>query len=185
MVAFSSLEGFSQSGKALYYFATNKDTVYCKSLEYGTNMVGNLRMLVYTDANGKKVEIKDKKLIPDVMSFNMNGVFYDKIPLKADKPDGAIRYTKREVDGKLKVYLAQQGTTIGSDFTSDPSGTYRFFLKMPTGTYYKINNKSNMKEHIKPYLSRCKEFAAEYKGDFNTNEEPFMEMIRLYNSLCK
>jgi hypothetical protein len=56
---------------------------------------------------------------------------------------------------------------------------------MPDGTYYKINNGSNMKKIMRPYLEKCREFAKSYKGEYSTREEPFMKMITLYNALCK
>ncbi|MFL5731220.1 MAG: hypothetical protein ACJ75J_17155 [Cytophagaceae bacterium] len=189
--------GNAQTEKGEFYFVTSKDTTYCQELSYGTTGQGYLDKLEYTDLSGKKVLLKGRKNVPDVLTFYMKGEIIDKTPLKANAPDGYIRYTDRVVDGKLKVYLAQQGynntimynpaTPPGmSPFsTGGPSGLYRFYIKMPDGTYYKINNAGNMKKYIKPYLLQCSAFKNQYKGDFSTHEEPFMEMIRLYNSVCK
>ena len=63
-------------------------------------------------------------------------------------------------------------------------GSYRFFIRMPDGTVHKINDKKNMNEVIKPFLLRYSEFKTEYKGEFKDDEYTFMEMIKLYNSLC-
>ena len=177
------------------YFVTGKDTTFCKTLKFGTNLQGYLNKLQYTDMNGKNIELKGKKEVPDVITFFVKGIIIDKTPLKADKPDGYIRYTERVVDGKLKVYLAQQGYnssrtyTPGSPFgdfsTRGPVGIYRFYIKMPDGTYYQINDKGNMRDHIKPFLLSCTDFKNEYKGDFSTCEEAFMEMIKLFNSKCE
>lgn len=183
------------------YFVVGKDTTFCKDLKYTTTVQGYLKTIKYTDLKEKEVLIDDKKNMPDVITFYSDKKFIDKTPLKADKPDGYIRYTERSVDGKLKIYLAQQGykegsgmhytgaakfTNSNSDWnTSGPTGIYRFYLKMPDGTYYKINDKGNIEKYIKPYLLKCAEFKNQYKGDYSTKEEPFMAMIKLYNSLCK
>lgn len=186
----------AQSTKSKNYFVTKrKDTTFCKELAYGTTAQGYLNKIGYVGLKGKKVELKGRKNVPDVVTFYLNGTSIDKIPLKANNPNSYIRYTERVVDGKLKVYLAQQGYnsaiqyTPGSphgDFsTGGPTGTYRFFIKIPNGTYYKINSKGNMNKYIKPYLLKCKEFNNQYKGDFSTREKPFMEMIKTYNKLCQ
>lgn len=177
------------------YFVVGKDTTFCTKLSYLTTSQGALNQIKYTDSDGKSVEIKGKSNVPDVTTFCINGVCSDKIPLKANKPNSYKRYTERIVDGKLKVYLAQQGHSSNYHYTpgaaagdwSDtggPVGIYRFFIKMPDGTYYKINSKKNMNKYIKPYLLKCSEFKSEYSGDFSTEELPFMQMIQLYNSLC-
>ena len=171
---------FAQTDKPKDYFVTKTDTVFCTELTYNTTAQGYLKNFKYTDLTGKPVEIK--KNVPDVQTFYHHGQTDDKIPLKADKPDSYIRYTCRSVDGPLKVYLAYQTYSSGS---GSSSGTYRFFLKLPDGTFYKINNKKNLKNFIKPYLLKCPAFASNYKGDFSTREKPFIETIKLYNSLCK
>ena len=170
---------FAQTEKPKDYFVTKTDTVFCTDLTYDLTSQGYLKSIKYKDLNGTSVEIK--KNVPDVQTFYHFENTKDKIPLKANKPDGYIRYTWRIVDGPLKVYLAQQ-TVSGS---GNVTGTYRFFLKLPDGTFYKINNKKNLKNFIKPYLLKCPAFASNYKGDFSTREKPFMETIKLYNSLCK
>jgi hypothetical protein len=177
----------AQSVKAPCYFVTTAhDTTFCKGMEYKLTGQGDLRKIDYTDMGGKEVTRKGKDELENVVTFYQNKTTTDKTPLKANKPDGYVRFTTRAVDGKLKVYLAQQGYSSNNMAGGGgPSGTYRFFLKMPDGNYYKINSKSDMNEHIKPYLLQCKEFKSQYKGDFNSHEEPVMEMIKLYNSLCK
>lgn len=200
LIVFAALAGtFQLTCTAQNYFVVGKDTTFCKSLIYFSNAQGALNSIKYIDPDGKTVEFKGKNNVPDVTTFCKEGICWDKIPLKAEKPGGYTRYTMRIVDGKLKVYLAQQGyresgsmystastqhgvNTVGA--SSGPTGLYRFFIKMPDGNYYKINSKKNIKEIIKPYLLKCDEFADEYKGDFSSLEEPFMEMITLYNSLC-
>lgn len=177
------------------YFVAKGDTTFCTNLKYSTTSQGYLKSINYEDTNGHNVIIEGRKKVPDVETFYIETKFIDKTPLKANRPDSYIRYTERSVDGKLKVYLAQQGYNSSRQYTpgsphgdwssSGPSGTYRFFLKMPDGTYYKINNRSNMKKYIKPYLMKCSNFNNKYKGDYSTREKPFMEMIELYNSICE
>lgn len=176
------------------YFIVKGDTTFCTDLEYKTTAQGYLKQIKFKDRYGNEVKIKGRRKVPDVLTFYIDSITIDKTPLKAHKPKGYIRYTERAVDGKLKVYVNQQRYnesvryTPGSpngDFTSGgPMGTYRFFLKMPDGTYYKINKKKNMKKYIKPYLLKCKAFREKYTGDFSRKEYEFMKMIRLYNSLC-
>ncbi|MEI6767245.1 MAG: hypothetical protein WCM76_16565 [Bacteroidota bacterium] len=175
------------------YFIVKKDTTFCKNLSYNTTSQGYLRSMKYTDMDGQEVSLKGRDKVPDVLTFFIDGVSIDKTPLVANKPDSYIRYTQRAVDGVLKVYISDPGQTgmqytpgaAGGDWsTGGPSGTYRFFLKMPNGTYIKVNSPKNMKEKIKPFLLKCEEFKKQYKGDFSTMEKPFIEMIELYNSLC-
>jgi len=40
------------------------------------------------------------------------------------------------------------------------AGIYKFFIKLPNGTFYKINSKKNMKKYIIPYLQECAEFTS-------------------------
>lgn len=173
------------------YFVVGKDTTFCRNLKYTTTFQGYLKTVQYTDLKGKDVLIDDKKNMPDIITFYTKNIFIDKTPLKANKPDSYIRYTQRAVDGKLKVYIGEQGSMnvgIGGGAAGGSqvaSGIYRFYLKMPDGTYYQINNAGNIKKYIKPYLLKCAEFKNQYKGDYSTKEEPFMAMIKLYNSLCK
>ena len=172
---------------AQHYFVVGKDTTFCNYLVYGTTAQGFLNSLEYTDTTGKNIILEGRDNVPDVATFFINGFSIDKTPVRAHKPNGYIRYTERAVDGKLRVYLARQSYTpaMGSLEAGGPSGIYRFYLKMPDGTYYKINNKHNMEDFIKPYLLKCKDFENQYKGDFSAHEGPFMKMIRLYNSLCE
>ena len=190
---FIGTNGFSQD-----YFVANNDTTFCKDLDYTTNTQGFLIVVSYTDSTGSKIKIEGKKKVPDVQTFYKKGVFIDKTPVKANKPDSYIRYEERDVDGKLIVYLGERGnassTYIGKNTLGNPTlmkssgyvGKYRFYLKMPDGTFYQINSEKNIRKYIEPYLMSCSEFESEYKGDvYDTSEEAFMATIRLYNSLCK
>jgi DNA-directed RNA polymerase subunit L len=165
------------------FFIVKEDTTFCNNLKFSITSQGYLKSMSYDELTGKSVSIEGRKKVPAVLTFCIKGVLIDKTPLKAHKPDGYIRYTERAVDGKLKVYIGrQESVNLGNG--NVPSGTYRFFIKMPDGTYYKINKKSNVEKYIKPYLLKCEEFKNQYKGDFSRREFQFMEMIKLYNSLC-
>jgi hypothetical protein len=197
-----------QSKPTNYYFIKGRDTVFCSILVYQTNAQGVLTYLTYTDMDGKVISMSGKKNVPDVNTFCIGGEAADKVPINPNKPDGYYRYFPRAVDGKLIVYCPGQetisvigNTTVAGNPSnavshSSPgysnvstthqgqSGPYIFFLKMPDGTIYKINKKSNMEDYIKPHLLACREFAKQYKGDFSSEEAPFMESIKLYNSVC-
>ncbi|MFD2914957.1 hypothetical protein [Psychroserpens luteus] len=192
------------------YFVVEKDTTFCSNLEFGTTGQGYLKSLRYTDKNGKAIVIEGRKVVPNVITFYRQEVTIDKIPQKADKPKSYVRYTERLIDGTLKIYeryptgmgahsyrtnapnpLTMNNSTMsrnqnGSMQTSSGrAGIYKFFLKLPDGTYYKINSKKNMKKYIVPYLKECEAFANQYKGDYSNDRDLFIEMIELYNSVCK
>lgn len=171
----------AQTKNTTYYFVSGGDTVFCRALKYTTTIQGNLETVSYTDKSGNHEKMTNP---PEISTFCLKGVIFDKVPLKAHKPEGYIRYTERVVDGKLKVYLTPQQYTRSADGSSSPIGIYRFYLKMPDGKYYKINSSKNMKEVIVPYISNCKSFTDQYKGRYTYEEGRFIEMIKLYNSLC-
>lgn len=180
----SSINLYAQN---LDYFIENKDTTFCQDLKYSTWPQGSLRVVEYTDLSGKPKTIKGGQNLINIITLGIDSAIIDKTPLKANKPDGRyFRFTERAVNGKLIVYLSRQGYIYGATpETSGPSGIYRFYLKLPDGTYYKINSSKNLNKYIKPYLLKCTEFKNQYKGDYSTREQSFMEMIRLYNSLCE
>jgi hypothetical protein len=166
--------------KSSMYFITPDDTVYCKTLNYNVTAQGFLNKLEYTDMQGKKQVFKGKENVPNILTFFINGKFIDKTPLDPSKPESYVRYNERTVNGKLIVYVREQGH---NDQMNGPSGTYRFFIKMANGKFYDINKK-NIESTIKPYLLKCDSFKQKYKGDYSAKEQPFMAMIKLYNSLC-
>ncbi|NQY06670.1 MAG: hypothetical protein HRT68_10920 [Flavobacteriaceae bacterium] len=175
-----------------YYFVTaSNDTTHCKKLEWSTLLNGKLSELKYTTLDGKKVHLKGKKKVPDVILFYENGKTLDKLPSKLHKPKSYYKYVERTVNGKLIVYLREQSYSGGTSeninspgYTKGGMGLYRFWLRLPNGEIYKINKTKNMKNIIIPYLKNCAEFINEYKGNFETDEKSFVKMIKLYNSLC-
>jgi len=177
------------------FFIVAKDTTFCSNLKFVTNLFGTLNFISYTDINGQDIEINGKENVPMVMTFHIGRDFIDLIPLKAEKPEGFLRYTQRAINGKLIVYLSEQG---GHEIDSyappeisswhavgDNAGTNRFILKMPDGAYYTIKSKKNMKKYIIPYLLECEKFQKEYKDKFRRKERPFMTMIWKYNTMCE
>lgn len=184
--------------KAQEYFVRNNnlDTIRCSNMEYTTNSQGFIVELTYTDKSGKQVKLEGKKKLKDINTLNYKTGIVERMPLKLSDPDGYVRYGERVVNGKLKVllYNDQYQTT---DWVKSPidsrmdgyktttSGTYMLYLKMPDGTYLNANKNKVIKKNIKPYLMQCKEFEKNYKGNFTREEKQFMDMIRIYNSICK
>ena len=152
----------AQKNKATCYFVSEKDTVFCNDLSYTTSVQGELRKLEYKDLQGKKISLKGKENIPNVLTIFIDGAVIDKTPLNAVKPNGSTRYTPRILDGKLII----NQTDVGEN--NSPSD-YIYSVKMPDGTYYKLNDK-NMINSIKPFLEKCEKFKNEYKGNYLDSE---------------
>lgn len=208
LLLIATINSYSQD-----YYIIDKDTTFCENLKYTTTAQGYLKQISYS-IKGKETLIKGRKNVPDIITFHTDSTTVDKIPLKADKPKGKyIRYTPRVVDGKLKVYKSkrkivtssydtgfkfQNTRYITTHNTEGHAGIYRFFIKFPDGTYYKIDKKKNRKKFIEPYLLKCQKFKEAYTGDFVFKEKPnlkaeepfkeredsFKKIIELYNSLC-
>ncbi len=178
-VAFS-IQAYSQSEGD--FFVVGSDTTFCNNLKYSQFGVREIIEIAYTDFQGNKVELT-RKDVPDVLSFHIDGVFFDKNPFMPDQGGNNYRYDKREVDGKLKVYLSQNiwfdtlmvySAVLKKDVPvvreHGLTGQYRFFLKMPDGKYYKANSKKDCNEYIQPFLSQCPEFANAFKGSLEKIE---------------
>ncbi len=205
-----SINSFSQD-----YFIIKNDTTFCNKLKYTTSSQGYLKKLEFINLSGIETTLKGKKNVSDVSTIYLKGNTFDKIPLKASKPKSYVRFTKRVVDGKLKVYLMRQktittirptsstkiapNTTLVTHYGPEKgaAGNYRFFIKLPNGTFYKVNKKKNIEKYIEPYLLKCEEFKKQFKGfhfdrakfaakgsSLDENEQHFIEQIELYNSLC-
>ncbi|MBD3636468.1 MAG: hypothetical protein HUJ25_03925 [Crocinitomicaceae bacterium] len=163
-----------------YFIIDDKDTTKCVDLEYSLTVQGWLKRVSYTTLDGEKVEIDGRKEVPNVTTFCIDSVTFDRTPLNPKKPEKYIRYDLRTVDGKIKVYAPGQRINTNGD----PVGKYRFFVRFPDGEWYTVNSK-NMETIIKPYLIKCKAFASSYSGEFSTSEEEAIEMFELYNQLCQ
>lgn len=176
----------------------NKDTLYCYNIDWATNMQGFIVDLSYFTMDGKEVKLHKKKNIPIISCIHDQGKIYEIMPLKLKKPHSYYRVGQRVVNGKLQVslfnslhetqsfdpYDKNYQRMNGTAWKTTTSGTYLFYILMPDGKKYKIN-RSNMKKVIKPYLMQCAEFVKEYKGDYTTEEYPFLQMAMLYNRVCK
>lgn len=170
---------FSQNTDFDYFITQKKDTVFCSELKYRTNTWGYINFLSYIQPDGTPIKYQSKKTVPVILTLYTQGNTIDRIPLKPKSKHDVI-YLKRTVDGPLKVYLQHQNQSYSS------AGTvmYIFYLKMPDGTFYRINDKLNMSQIIVPYLKKCTAFTSQYDGDYSNKEEAFIGMIRLYNQLC-
>lgn len=191
----SGINCFSQN----YYIKTNNDSVSCKEIKsFETNSQGKLVELQYIDKEGK--EIKQKKSdMPDIRTFCMNGVIYDRMPLKIEKPDSYYRYGERVVNnGKIRinVYDNQQtkyelrknfdGTSTGQGSWST-YGTYLRHVKMPDGTIYEVSGIKGMKaaKKIRDYMFECKDFEKECNSNPKYKSCTFEETVYDYNKMCK
>lgn len=162
-----------------YFITQTIDTVYGTELKYGTGSWGALNFISYIRPDGVPIKYKSKKTAPTVLTLYIDGKTIDRIPLKPNSKR-EVRYLERTIDGPLVVFLQHQKESNYGNGTV----MYIFYLKMPDGIFYKINSNKNMKNVIIPYLKECKLFVDSYTGDYDNKEEPFMEMIRLYNSVC-
>ena len=179
LLLFISVNSVSAQLNPDYFITQTKDTVYCTNLKYGTSTWGALNFLSYNQPDGSPIIYKSKKSAPLVLTLYIDGKTIDRIPLKPNSKR-EILYTERTIDGPLKVYLKHQNTSN----TSNATVMYIYYIRMPDGKFYKINDKKNMKNVIIPYVKDCPKFVESYTGDYSNKEEAFMEMIRLYNSLC-
>ena len=179
-VVFSTL---SLSAQDLDYYIIKNDTTFCKNLSYSVTSQGYLSRLKFTNLEGEKIEIEGRDKVADVSTIKTGNLTKDRIPQKTNKPDGYVKWVDRIVDGKLKVYF--YSSTMS---TSGPSGSttsiVKFYIKMPDGTYYDINKKSDRTKYIIPYLKNCSEFTQLYTGNYSKNKESFVKTIELYNETC-
>ena len=173
----SGLIAKAQSEPAPFYFVTNDlDTTFCMSLDYGTNTQGFLDRLTFIKTNGEDSDIKGKNKVPNVVTFYMEGITYDKVPYDLDSDFGEYIYSERKVNGDIKVYLDQK--------VKGQSDIYRFYIRLGDGSYVNVNNRSNMNKHIKPALLTCEDFSDSYHGEYSSEELEFIDMVSFYNFLC-
>ena len=173
----SGLIAKAQSEPAPFYFVTNeRDTTFCMSLDYGTNTQGFLDRLTFIKTNGEDSDIKGKSKVPNVITFYMEGLTYDKVPYDLDSDFGEYIYSERKVNGDMKVYLDQK--------VKGQSDIYRFYVRLGDGSYVKVNSRSNMNKHIKPALLTCEDFSDSYQGEYSIDEVEFLTMVSFYNFLC-
>lgn len=172
------------------YYIIDEDTTRCSYLRYEVAGTGTLAKINYQDATGKFVTAEGKKNLIDISTMFTNGKTFDKIPQKAHKPDGHVKWAERIVDGKLVVNyyyntVTFSGFNSSGQFSSASSSITKFFVKMPDGTFYDIRDSGDRKKHIIPYLKQCSAFVSAYNGDYDDEVKSFTKTVELYNSLCK
>ena len=171
------LNAEAQSEPAPFYFINiERDTTFCMSLDYGTNTQGFLDRMTFVKTNREESDIKGKNKVPNVVTFYMEGITYDKVPYDLDSDFGEYIYSERKVNGDIKVYLDQK--------IKGQSEIYRFYIRLGDGSYVKVNNRSNMNKHIKPALLTCEDFSDSYQGEYSSEEIEFITMVSFYNFLC-
>jgi hypothetical protein len=79
----------SLAGPLLNCPSVGKDTTYCKELMYGTTAQGYLDELEYLGTDDKSVKLKGRKNVPDVLTFYMDSIIFDKVPLVPLLPENA------------------------------------------------------------------------------------------------
>jgi hypothetical protein len=162
------------------YFVVGTDTTFCTKLSASFTSQSYIGELNYLDSESKKVALKGRKNIPDIILLCINGKTLDRVPQKLNKPEGYIKWSPRVVNGKLIVNYYESTMSTQTATTS----IVRFYLRMPDGTYYNIYKSKDVKTFIIPYLEQCKSFKSKYKGDYSRNYDDFTKTIELYNSLC-
>jgi hypothetical protein len=162
------------SSNSQNYFIEGKDTTFCKNLKYDLTIQSYLSSISYTDMDGQGWQVKGRKNLVDVTSMYIGGQTIDKIPQKADKPDGYVKWANRVVNGKLIVNYYDSVMSSYNTGRSVTTSITKFFIKMPDGTFYNINSGSDMKKHIIPYLKECEAFNSAYNGDFRSAQGSFM-----------
>lgn len=181
---------FKLTPKKSQYYVVDRDTVFCSSLNYKLTAQSYLSEISYIDLENKNVIIKGRKNIPNISTFFIRGESIDKIPQKTNKPDKYIKWATRVVDGKLIVNYYYNQMTTYNNYNFNRSGVVtssitKFFIKMPNGIFYDINDSNDRKKYIIPYLKECDDFTSSYKGDYSKDYDSFIETIKLYNSVCK
>jgi hypothetical protein len=172
-----SQSGFAQvEASPDFIIKTPNDTVFCTDLVYVFNTRGNLSQLRYISLDGVPYRFKGKNNVPSIETIFIKGKLLDKIPYKAQTRTKMYVYSERLVDGEIKVYIDQQ--------IPDQSVVYRFYVKLNGSGFYRVNNKSDFENVIRPFFMRCKSFSAQYsQKDFQT-EEAFLEAANFYNLNC-
>lgn len=175
-----AVQGYSQAEGD--FFVVGRDTTFCKKLRFQKWGDRRISLIEYTDAQGSKVQLTGKN-VPNVLTFRIDGVYFDKNPFMPNQHGENYRYDKRYVDGKLKVYL-DQNIVFDTSMVYTPvnqreaqvvtdkvlTGQYRFLIKMPDGKYYKANSKQDCSKYIEPYLFQCPAFANAFKGSLKKIE---------------
>lgn len=181
LILLASNQLLGQTSASNDYYATKTDTVYCSKLDFTCSYQGYLKLLTFTNTKGDSLAISGKENLVNVITIKIGNVIYDKVPQKVHRPNGYVKFIRRAIDGKLIVY-DYRSVMRTQQMTSE---IVKFFIKMPDGVYYNINKKKHLKKYIIPYISTCYEFLKVYNREMTNEKDKFMEMIKLYNSVCE
>lgn len=160
-----------------YFINLQKDTIFCKSLDFGRNTKGYLNRLDYVTIDGVPYEIKGKKNVPHILTFYLDGKTLDKIPYRLGSKSKLYVYSERLTDGKIIVYINHQ--------IPDVSVVYRFYVRFDDGEMYRVDKRSDLEEHIKPRMLSCEKFKNTLTWEITDEEEKFLNAVKLYNSVCE
>lgn len=106
LLGFINTPAYTQENTPESYFINlQKDTVFCKTLNYSTNTKGYINSLDYITINDIPYEFKGKKNVPNILTFYINGKTFDKIPYRLGSQSKLYVYSERLTDGELIVYI--------------------------------------------------------------------------------
>jgi len=182
---------FAQEKSELDYYIIGSDTTYCTGLWYSKTSQSYIGTVNYVGMEGDTVSMNERSKVRSIVSFHILGSTVDRVPQKASKPNRYVQWADRIVEGKLTLnYYRKRSRTIelngaGGQNSMQSKVIVIFYVKMPDGTYYDINKKSDRKKYIIPYLEKCKAFKDAYEGDYSHEKDDFVKTIELYNSLCE
>ena len=175
---FRLIAASAQHSGAEYYFVKHDfDTVFCKSLSYGTGTWGVLNRLEYTTPEGISYELRGKNNIPKIITFYLNGKTFDRIPYNLGGSKKLYVYSERITGDKLKVYL--------DPMVQDESVIYRFYVRIEDGNFYKVDKRSDFENVIVPFMMKCEKFRNALDFPLTKDEKTFIKAAKLFNSLCE
>ena len=158
-----------------YFINLQKDTIFCKSLNYGTNTKGYLNRLDYVTTDDVPYEINGKKNVPHILTFYINGKTLDRIPYRLGSKSKLYVYSERLTDGEIIVYINHQ--------IPDKTVVYRFYVRFDDNEMYRVDKKSDFEDHIRPRMLSCQALGKSFKKEILNKEKEFLEAVKLYNSL--
>ena len=102
----------------------NGDSIRCSALTYEVNMNGRISDLTYKDKKGKKVEIHDKKEIPEISSMTLSGKTFDLLPVNLKKPDEFVYSFAPQKNPQVSAALpGDLGTGSSGSSGADDAGS--------------------------------------------------------------
>lgn len=174
------------SNAQTYFVDENGKQINCKKLIVQTASDGSIMTLIYTTNSGQNKQFRGKNKCPQIQKYCQKGAIYELIPEDANKPDGAKRFSKQVVNGKLKVYYdgANRAYSVNKQ-NLEKQKENRLFILTEDGKYLDANDKKSMKKVIIPLLASCPKFHNQYRKEFSSDPTKFIEMIKFYNEICE